>query len=40
MSDDSCGSFVGGKKAGNERHDAIRHKNLCLVIELLNIHKC
>ena len=35
-SDDSCGSFLGGTKAGNERNDAIRHKNLCLVIELLN----
>ena len=29
-SDDSCGLFLGGTKAGNERNDAIRHKNLCV----------
>ena len=34
-SNDSCGLFLAGMKAGNERNDAIRH-NLCLVTELLN----
>ena len=34
-SNDSCGLFLAGRKAGNERNDAIRH-NLCLVTELLN----
>ena len=34
-SNDSCGLFLAGTKAGNERNDAIRH-NLCLVTELLN----
>ena len=38
--DDSYGSFLGGTKAGNACNDAIRHNNLFLVIELLNIHKC
>ena len=37
-SDDSCGLSLGGTKAGNERNDAIRHNNLCLVTELLNTH--